>query len=265
MKTISASRMICLCLGLLSVVVAAPCGAQPAAQPAPGEPPRVDLVIAPVEALPPQPSAAVSGTNVWVEAIVVELERSATRDFEKLIGFKLSPPDGRAILNPQEKEKVVAAIEEMDGARIIASLSVLTIPGQQAQSQHSEEVTYPTDYKFEERGITPSNWEKRDVGAVLNVTPVVGENKLIALILMPEVTALAGWKRIDGTEVAQPVFKTWNVTTTVHIPDGSSFVLKEAPLTPLLQSQAVDPDTANDPAVQKTWLTIISAKIVEVK
>ncbi len=215
---------------------------------------EAELVPFPV----PQP-----GVNVWIEAVFIEMDRAVTRGFEKAIGFKLSPPDGKAILSAEEKEKIMASVAELEEARILASLTVLTIPGQQAQTEQVEEVPYATEYKYEDGTIIPGNWEVRDVGAVLNVTPTVGEGGLITLVLMPEISVLSEWLEIDGTDVTQPVFKTWHTTTTVHVPDGSSFVLKDVPCIAFHRSQASNPGEDVAPENEKTLLTIISVKTVE--
>ncbi len=204
------------------------------------------------------------GVNVWIEATFVQMERRISRQFEKTIGFKLSPPDGKALLNAEEKEKIIAAIEQMEDARIIASLVILTVPGQQAQSEHVEEMTYPTEWEYKDGKGIPGNWEKRDVGAIFNVTPVVSKDGVITLVMMPEVTTFAGWQKYDGSDVTQPIFKTWNTTTVIHVPDGLTFVLKESPVTPPFCSQVIDPEEASNPEKQVTLLTLVSAKVIEV-
>jgi len=205
------------------------------------------------------------GANVWIEAVFIEMDRGITRDFEEGIGFKLSPPDGKAILSAEEKEKILSFVEELEEARILASLTVLTIAGQQAQTEQVEEITYPTEYDYKDGTIIPGNWETRDVGGILNVTPIISKDGLITMVLMPEVTVLSEWLEIDGTDVTQPIFKTWNTTTTVHIPDGTAFVLKGAPFVPLHGSQSSNPGEEVAPEDQKTHLVIISAKIVQAK
>ncbi len=236
-----------------------------------GEGPGLGLTERPASPAsgPETPAAVEPGlppeVNVWVEAIFVELDRATTRDFEESLGFKLSPPDGKAILTAEEKEKLLAIVAETEGARIIASVAVLTIPGQQTQTEQVEELTYATEYEYKDGKIIPGNWQTRDLGAILNLTPTLCEDGRIFLLLMPGVTSLSGWKEIDGTEVTQPIFSTWQTTTTVIVPDGSTFVLKGAPVAPLFRSQAIDPEAAIDPANQKTLLTIISTKVVETK
>jgi len=58
--------------------------------------------------------------------------------------------------------------------------------------------------------------------------------------------------------------RVWNATTTIHVPDGLTFVLKESPVTPPFRSQVVDPEEASDPEKQVTLLTLLSASVVKV-
>ena len=263
MKRIAACLIVCLCLVVLFGVTR--CWAQagmvvqqkPAVAEVIGGPGQAEVVMPLVEAGPPR--------NVWIEAIFIEMDRAITRDFEKAIGFKLSPPDGKAILNAEEKEKILASVAQMEDARILTSLSILTLSGRQAQTEQIEEVTYATEYEYKEGTVIPGNWEVRDVGAVLNVTPTIGEEGLITLVLMPEFSVLSEWLEIDGTGVTQPIFKSWNFTTTVHLPNGTSFVLKDSPYLPFHMAQATNPGQEVDPEDRTTLLTLISAKIVEVK
>ncbi len=264
MKRIGACLVVCLCVTVLFGLGVTRCCAQVGIvqrpQLAEGQglaPAQAEVVMPSAEAGPPR--------NVWVEAIFIEMDRGVTRAFEEAIGFKLSPPDGKAILNAEEKEKILASVAELDEARIIASLTILTISGQQAQTQQVEEVKFATEYEYKEGTVIPGNWEVRDVGSILNVTPSISDEGLITLVLMPEVSVLSEWLEIDGTGVTQPIFKTWCSTTTVHLPNGTSFVLKDSPYLPIHVSQASNAGQEVDPEDQTTLLTIISAKIVEVK
>ncbi len=247
MRTIATSLTICLFaalalgLGVLSFGEGVPSDVAA---------PAVSLGDAPAQA--PEFTLVPDQPNVWVEAVFVELDRKFTHELERRAGFKLSPPDGKTILTSEEKERLLAAIEKTPGARIISSLSALTINGQQTQSEDVEELTFPTEYDTETINVpagghcppsgevfmvTPGNWKKRDVGAILNVTPTILDEDRIALVLMPEITLLVEWINYGNETypIMQPVFRTWNKTTTVIIPDGSSFVLKESPIAPFPQ------------------------------
>ncbi len=184
--------------------------------------------------------------NVWVEAVFVELDAGTIAEVGKAAGFGLGPPDGKVILGGEEKSKLLDVIQGTPGARIVASTAVVTISGQQAQSEDVEELVYPTEYDVKDGKIVPGNWEHRDVGAILNVTPMITEDGEITLVVMPELTMLSGWKKVDGTEVSQPIFRTWNKTTTVRIPNGSSLLLMESPVIPFHYSQVLDPKVVRE-------------------
>ncbi len=245
MKATARILPICLCTALTLIFGEASFGAEPSP-----ESPALEFTATSVESTMAEPAPEPEMPNVWIEAMFVELDGDASEELEGRLGFRLSPPDGKTILNAREREKLVAAIEEMRGSRIVASLSVLTISGQQTQSEDVEELTFPTEYDTETVGtpaggappisgevfmVTPGNWEQRDVGAILNVTPSILRDDRIALVLMPEVTLLAGWEDYGNKRypIRQPIFRTWNKTTTVIIPNGSTFVLKESPVSPL--------------------------------
>jgi hypothetical protein len=184
--------------------------------------------------------------NVWVEAVFVELEAAAIGKVEEAAGLALRPPVGKVILRGEERARLLHAVREMAGARIVASTAVVTISGQQAQSEDVEELTYPTEYDVKEGKIIPGNWEQRDIGAILNVTPMIAEDGEITLVVMPELTMLSGWKKVDGTEVSQPILRTWNKTTTVRVPNRSSLVLMESPVVPFHHSQVLDPEAMKE-------------------
>jgi hypothetical protein len=245
MKATACILPICLCMTLTLVFGGSSFGAEPRPEWTALGPTATSVEIGAAEPAP-EPEMP----NVWIEAMFVELDGDASDELEGRLGFRLSPPDGKTILNARERERLVAAIEEMRGSRIVASLSVLTISGQQTQSEDVEELTFPTEYDTETVStatsgappisgevfmVTPGNWEQRDVGAILNVTPSILRDGRIALVLMPQLTLLAGWENYGNERypIRQPIFRTWNKTTTVIIPNGSTFVLKESPVSPL--------------------------------
>ena len=194
----------------------------------------------------------VPASSVWVEAVFVETSESTIRDLEEALGFKLNPVDGKVVLTPEEKEKLLALVEENESASVIASLVIVTTSGQEAHSEDVEQVIFPTEFDTETIQIggsegttnlipgevfmvTPGNWEVRDVGTILNVTPTVSDDgKTITLALAPEMTQLVDWINYgnDVYPIFQPIFRSWSKTTTITIPDGASFVLKEWPRAP---------------------------------
>jgi len=183
----------------------------------------------------------------------------ATRFFPQLLPIEFPTADAdtilslRGIMTEPEFQFLWRAIDQKDWSDLLSAPRVTTIAGQQAQIEVVQEITYPTEYDTETINIggwggttnlvsgeifmvTPGNWEKRDVGIILNVTPTVSaDGKMITLVLLPEVSDLVRWinygsgaRGPDGRElypIYQPVFETRNVTTTVHVNDGETIVL----------------------------------------
>lgn len=175
-----------------------------------------------------------------------------TRFFPQLLPMEFPTPDADAILSLRgimtepDFQFIWRAIDQRDWSDLLSAPRITTISGQQAQIEVVQELTYPTEYDTETINIgggwggttnlisgevfmvTPGNWEKRDVGIILNVTPTVSaDGKMISLVLMPEVTDLVSWINY-GNEIYpinQPVFETRNITTSVYVNDGETIVL----------------------------------------
>ena len=152
----------------------------------------------------------------------------------------------RGIMTEPEFQIIWHAIDQKDWSDLLSAPRLTTISGQNAQIEVVQELTYPTEYDTETINIgggfggqtnllsgevfmvTPGNWQTRDVGIILNVTPTVSaDGKMISLILMPEVTDLVRWINY-GNElypIQQPVFETRSLTTSVHVEDGETIVL----------------------------------------
>lgn len=175
-----------------------------------------------------------------------------TRYFPQLLPMEFPTPDAdhilsiRGIMTEPDFQFVWHAIDQKDWSDLLSAPRITTISGQQAQIEVVQEITYPTEYDTETINIgggfggqtnlisgevfmvTPGNWEKRDVGIILNVTPTVSaDGKMISLVLMPEVTDLVKWINYgtDFYPIQQPVFETRNLTTSVYVNDGETIVL----------------------------------------
>lgn len=177
---------------------------------------------------------------------------NVSRYFPELLPTEFPTADSSTLLSltgimtEPEFQFVWHAIDQTDWSELLSAPRITTISGQQAQIEVIQELTYPTEYDTETINIggglggttnlisgevfmvTPGNWETRDVGIILNVTPSVSaDGKMITLLLMPEVSDLVKWINY-GNEIypiQQPIFETRNVTTSVHVNDGETIVL----------------------------------------
>jgi len=158
-----------------------------------------------------------------------------------------------SILTNPELTVILHALQQKDGANLLSAPKVTTKSGANAKIKVVEELIYPTEYQQNIQSIgtvaagnqtvtkivvTPSAFESRDLGVILDVTPTVGpDNETIDLVMLPQVVELARW--IDyGSDVPtgdgnntqhvplnQPVFHCRDITTSISIWDGQTVVM----------------------------------------
>jgi general secretion pathway protein D len=164
-------------------------------------------------------------------------------------------------------QMVMRALSQNKGVDVLAAPSVVTKSGQRANVALVREFIYPTEFDPPQipqtvgdpttRTVapvfvppivpvtpsTPTAFEKRDVGIVLDVEPVIGDdNRTVDLNLVPSTVEFEGF--IDYGEpikftgsaappsgfatlnrILQPIFRTNKVTTNVTVWDGQTVVL----------------------------------------
>jgi len=115
------------------------------------------------------------------------------------------------------------------------------------------ELIYPTEFEQETQSagqpggainaqltqivVTPSGFQTRDLGVILNVTPVVGpDGYTIDLTMMPQVVELVEWIDYGSTvldpggvlrrvPMPQPIFHSRSIATSISIWDGQTVVM----------------------------------------
>lgn len=158
-----------------------------------------------------------------------------------------------SILTNPELTVVLHALEQKDGANLLSAPKVTTKSGSNAKIKVVEELIYPTEYQqnIQSLGttssgnqsvtkivVTPSAFETRDLGVILDVTPTVGpDNETIDLIMLPQVVELARWidygsdqptgdgNNTQHVPLLQPVFHCRDITTSISIWDGQTVVM----------------------------------------
>lgn len=156
-----------------------------------------------------------------------------------------------SVLTGPQVTMILHALEQRSGSNLLSAPKVTTRTGSNAEIKVVRELIYPTDYEitpaqtlgttgaqsFSPAFVTPTGFEERDLGVVLNVTPTVGpDNYTIDLIMMPQVTELYEWinygsKMSDGRgglvdmDLHQPIFHSRTITTSISIWDGQTVVM----------------------------------------
>jgi general secretion pathway protein D len=153
----------------------------------------------------------------------------------------------------------IRALSQSSGSDLLSAPKVTVLSGNQAEINVSQEFRYPTRYTDAESNVgntsgslsggaagvtitpgTPEDFEMRNIGVQLSVTPIVEEDDYsITLELNPKVTEFEGFVEYGGPSVAltadrtvkvpsgfyQPIFAVREVSTKVTIWDGATVVM----------------------------------------
>ncbi len=156
------------------------------------------------------------------------------------------------VLTNPELSVILHALEQKGAMDVLSCPRVTTKSGVNAFIKVVEEIIYPTEFQEQSAGQIvgwnnqnvgenntpaqlptrppyPSTFETREVGVILNVTPIVGpDGQTVDLTLVPEVAELARWIDYGPAglyPLLQPVFSSRNVTTSVTVWDGQTIVM----------------------------------------
>lgn len=153
----------------------------------------------------------------------------------------------------------IRALSQKSGSDLLSAPKVTVLSGNQAEINVSQEFRYPTRYSDTESDVgtssgtvgggsagvtitpgTPQDFETRNVGVELSVTPIVEEDDYsITLEMNPRVTEFEGFVEYGGPSIAisggttvktpsgfyQPIFSVREVLTKVTIWDGATVVM----------------------------------------
>lgn len=150
-----------------------------------------------------------------------------------------------SVLTNPELSFVLHALNQKQGVNLLSSPRITTKSGMNAEIKIVKELSYPTEFSRDvdtssgdnDRTTvvtTPTAFETRDVGVILNVTPVVGPDGVtIDLTMIPQVVELSEWVNYGGynpetgrtDNMPQPVFHSRHIATSISIWDGQTVVM----------------------------------------
>ena len=150
---------------------------------------------------------------------------------------------GVGVLDFQQFEAVLSAIEQNATSNTLSSPKITTISGQEAIIKIVKEYRYPTRYELQTFEITsggesrteylsvPADFKTRDIGIILKVTPNVGaDGETINLTLVPEVSEfditrdMYNYGTTDNP-FFQPFFNVRNATASIIINNSETVVM----------------------------------------
>ncbi|HAS81251.1 MAG TPA: hypothetical protein DCS43_00875, partial [Verrucomicrobia bacterium] len=166
-----------------------------------------------------------------------------------------------SVLTNPELTMVLHALQQRGATDLLSAPKITTQSGQQATIRVVTECIYPTEFETSGIGgsttttsgnnnagggvvgavVTPSNFQMREVGVILKVTPSVSpEGQMIDLELNPEVVSEPTWRNYGSTytsydpngnpviqslNMEQPFFHTRRLETKLLIYNGATVVM----------------------------------------
>jgi len=152
----------------------------------------------------------------------------------------------------------LVALRSQGKGKLLYAPKVVAKPGTEATVKGVSEYIYPTDFTGETvasssatngtgsytnrivteylAGGVPGNFETREVGAVLSVTPVMSEGDVIDLTVVPEIVYEPVWKDyaftyadMTGKEhkghAEQPIFHSQRCLTSISVKNGETILI----------------------------------------
>jgi len=121
---------------------------------------------------------------------------------------------------------LVQAVRSQANSDIILNPKIITEDSVPAEIFVGENVAFRTQSIANDQGNTiTSNFEYRDIGTRMRVTPIIGENNLITLEISQETSRIIP-SPLNATDNSPGPNTTKSTTTTrVHLPDGYFLVI----------------------------------------
>jgi type IV pilus assembly protein PilQ len=127
-------------------------------------------------------------------------------------------------LDFSETQAVLRALLTDSNTKIISNPQVAAINNQKAEISISTEYPLPTYEINSDTGeLTVSGYEYKDIGIVLNVTPLITEDDYITMDIEPEVGTITD--SVEGGVVDLPIISSKKASTKVTIKDGQTIVI----------------------------------------
>lgn len=162
-----------------------------------------------------------------------------------------------SVLGNWQLEVLVRALEQHSGSDLMSAPKLTVLSGKTADIVVAQELRYPESYGRIQSEVgtgnnsgggsagvtitagTPQDFQVRNIGVEMEVTPTVEEDNSISLRLEPRVTEFEGFVEYGGMSLAitgqssaripsgffQPIFSTRQIRTEVTIFDGATVVM----------------------------------------
>ncbi len=140
----------------------------------------------------------------------------------------VSPGMNASVFTDPQFQVVVRALNEKKGVDLLSAPRVTTKSGQNAVIEIIREFRYPVEFSDEDANglVWPKNFETRNTGVTLEVTPEITSDGRIELLLKPQVVEFLGFVNYRAGRPARPATST-NALASLLEPMTSARVINQ--------------------------------------
>ena len=119
----------------------------------------------------------------------------------------------------------VTAVAGEGRTKILSEPHLIVVSGAEAYLQSGQEIAVPTETTnyTNSSGNTSTNYEYKDIGVIMTVTPYITAGNDVRLVIEQEVSALEASSASDNSNA--PNFSTKRVSTEMTVKDNSTFMM----------------------------------------
>lgn len=148
-----------------------------------------------------------------------------TQTVQDLFGIANQTTGGFYRILTQDLNLTLRALSEVTKFEVLSRPSILTRNNKQATINVGQKVPIITNSTISALGQINNTVTYVDFGILLDVTPHISEDGLVAMDVAPQISALTDQTVPIGNNVEAPVFSTRSATTSVVVPDGATVVI----------------------------------------
>jgi general secretion pathway protein D len=115
---------------------------------------------------------------------------------------------------------VIRAFQSDSDVHILSTPQIMTTDNEEAEIQVARNIPFLTRQETSEAGIDYSNYEFKDVGVTLNITPQINQERFVRLKISQEVSQV-----VEQEVIGLPTTLKRLAKTTVIIKDGNTVVI----------------------------------------
>jgi general secretion pathway protein D len=119
----------------------------------------------------------------------------------------------------------IHAIAQAGKAKVLSRPSVLARNNQPATITVGQSVPLINSVRYDNFGNAINSVNYEDVGIILRVTPFIGNDGMVEMIVSPEISSLTDQSVAISTGVSVPVIAKRSADTVVVTPDGQTVII----------------------------------------